>query len=214
MTTIRRFVLVSLFLTAASLSIAPPSQAAASAAGLRAVTLDNLQAAHNGESNARAKYLAFAARADQDGYPSVAALFRAAAEAEAIHAANHAVIIKEMGGTPEATIDTVDVQSTEENLRAAIKGEIYERDTMYPEFIRNAKAANVPAAVRTFMHALAAEASHARLYTENLNGLAKLKGQAAFEYKVCPVCGYTTPKRDLKSCPTCGAPREKFKQVS
>lgn len=214
MTTFRRLVFVPLILTIAMILIAPPSQAATpGAAALRAVTLDNLQTAYNGESNARAKYLAFATKADQEGYPAVAALFRAAADAEGIHAANHAVIITEMGATPVAKIEPPEVKTTEENLRAAIAGEIFERDKMYPEFIKNAKAAQIPAAVRTFAHALGAEAGHARLYTEDLKALPTLKGRAAEKYNVCPVCGFTTPKRDLRYCPTCATPADKFKQV-
>src|ERR1019366_4174424 len=98
-------------------------------------TLDNLQAGFNGESNAHARYLAFAEKADQEGYGEVASLFRAAAKAEKVHSANHAVVIKEMGGTAQAKIETPVVKSTKENLEAAIKGESYERDTMYPEFL-------------------------------------------------------------------------------
>lgn len=215
MTTFRRFILVPLVFLATLTLIAPPAQAAEpGAAALRAVTLDNLQTAYNGESNARARYLAFAAQAEADGYPVVASLFRAAADAEGIHAANHAVVIRQMGAEPAATIEKAVVKTTEENLRAAIAGEIHERDTMYPEFVKNAKAARIPEAVRTFTLALAAEAGHARLYTEDLKELARLKGHAAQAYNVCPVCGYTTPKRDLKGCPTCGAPADKFRKVA
>ena len=83
-------------------------------------TLENLQAAFNGESNANAKYLAFAKRADEEGYKKAASLFRAAARAEAIHFANHAVVIKKLGGTPEADIKTPEVGSTVENLKAVV----------------------------------------------------------------------------------------------
>jgi len=103
-------------------------------------TLENLQAAFNGESNAHARYLAFAEKADQESYGEVASLFRAAAKAEEVHAANHAVVIKKLGGIPEAKIDTPVVSSTKENLEAAIKGESYERDTMYPEFLKLARS--------------------------------------------------------------------------
>ena len=84
-------------------------------------TLDNLQTGFNGESNAHSRYLAFAEKADQEGYGEVASLFRAAAKAEEVHAANHAAVIKKMGGTAQAKIETPVVKSTKENLEAAIK---------------------------------------------------------------------------------------------
>lgn len=102
--------------------------------------LDNLQTAFNGESNAHARYLEFAAKADQEGYGSVASLFRAAARAEEIHAANHAVVIRRMGGTPQANIEKPAVKSTAENLAVAIQGETYERDVLYPDFLKQARA--------------------------------------------------------------------------
>nr|WP_217909465.1 rubrerythrin family protein [Desulfosediminicola flagellatus] len=98
-------------------------------------TLDNLQAAYDGESNANAKYLAFAAKADEEGYGEVASLFRAAAKAEQIHMASHAKVIQEMGAVPIAKIKEAQVLTTKENLQAAIEGETYEKTMMYPEFI-------------------------------------------------------------------------------
>lgn len=212
MTEIRRFVLVAL----ACLVIGVPVQAAtpSGTAALAAATLDNLQTAYNGESNARAKYLEFATQADKDGYPAVASLFRAAADAEGVHAANHAVVIKKMGGSPLAKIDTPAAKTTQENLRAAIEGETYERDTMYPEFVKTARAANLPDAVRTFNLALTAEAEHAKLYTADLTGLPALKGLAAVTYYVCPTCGFTTKTRDFKNCPSCFTPSDRFKAVA
>jgi rubrerythrin len=102
-------------------------------------TLVNLQAAYNGESNARAKYLKFAVKAQEEGFAGVASLFRAAARAEQIHAENHAKVIRQMGATPEMKIELPDVNSTALNLKHAISGEEYERDVMYPEFITEAK---------------------------------------------------------------------------
>ncbi len=176
-------------------------------------TLDNLQTAFNGESNANARYLAFAKQAEKEGYGPVASLFRAAARAEEIHAANHAAVIKKMGGTPQAKIEMPDVKSTAENLAAAIKGETYERDVMYPEFIKQAKAERNTDALQTFNYAKMAEAEHAKLYTEAKDELAKLKG-AAIKYYVCTVCGYTTKKIDFEKCPACFSPKEKYTAVS
>lgn len=172
-------------------------------------TLDNLQAAFNGESNAHARYLEFARKADTDGYAQVAALFRAAARAEEIHANNHANVIKKLGGTPVANIDKVAVKSTKENLQAAIEGETYERDKMYPEFVKEARTSGKRDAVETFNMAKTAEAEHAKLYAEALNNLAKMKGKG-LTYYVCTVCGYTTTKLDFNKCPSCFSSKEKY----
>jgi len=185
-----------------------PSKAAATTK-----TLDNLQAGYNGESNARARYLAFAEKANQEGYGEVASLFRAAAKAEEVHASNHAVVIKKLGGMPTAKIETPVVKSTNENLEAAIKGESYERDTMYPEFLKEARAEGNRDAVQTFNFAKTAEAEHAKLYSEALNNLPKLKGTKAKDYYVCTVCGYTTPQMDFSKCPSCFTHKDKYEKV-
>ncbi|HEU5336581.1 MAG TPA: ferritin family protein [Terriglobales bacterium] len=176
-------------------------------------TLENLQAAFNGESNAHARYLAFAQQADKEGYGKAASLFRAAAKAEEIHARNHAEVIKKLGGTPEAKIETPQVKSTEENLKAAIKGETYERDVMYPAFLKVARADRNRDAIQTFNYAKTAEAEHAKLYAEALANLPQMKG-AGQEYYVCTVCGYTTTKVDFAKCPSCFSPKHKYDKVS
>ena len=123
----------------AALALSTLPVAAATAAPAAGSTLDNLQAAFNGESNANAKYLAFSKKAAEEGYGQVASLFKAAARAEEIHAANHAVVIKKLGGVPKADVKTPEVKTTSENLKVAISGETYERDTMYPEFLAKAR---------------------------------------------------------------------------
>ncbi len=175
-------------------------------------TMNNLQTAFSGESNAHARYLAFAKRADTEGYAGVASLFRAAARAEEIHAGNHAAAIKGFNGTPEANLEVPVVQSTRENLAAAIKGETYERDEMYPAFIRQAQAEGNTEALRTFTFARAAEVEHAKLYTEALRDMENMKASRVFY--VCPVCGFTAAKPDFENCPTCATPKELFEQVS
>ena len=189
--------------------IALPNRAAAATA-----TLDNLQAGFNGESNAHGRYLAFAEKADQEGYGEVASLFRAAAKAEEVHAANHAAVIKKLGGTPQANIETPVVKSTKENLETAIKGESYERDIMYPEFLKQARAEGNRDAVQTFNYANTAEGEHAKLYSEALNNLPKLKGSKAKDYFVCTVCGYTTSKLDFSKCPSCFTHKDRYEKVS
>lgn len=172
----------------------------------------NLQAAFNGESNAHVRYTAFAKKADEEGLHRAASLFRAAARAERIHADNHATVIRRLGLTPQAHIETPVVKSTRENLQVAIAGETYERDVMYPAFIKDAEAEKNTAAVRTFQHALEAETEHARLYTDALNNLAKMK--LAATYYVCAVCGYTCEELNFARCPVCMHPKEKFEAIS
>jgi rubrerythrin len=203
------FLFAAVLLILAILLIVFPSSAIAATK-----TLDNLQTAYNGESNAHVRYLAFADRADQEQYGAVASLFRAAAKAEEVHAANHAAVIKNLGGTPEAKIETPVVKSTEENLQAAIKGESYERDTMYTEFLREARVEGNRDAVQTFNFAKTAETEHAQLYSEALKNLATLKGSKPKDYFVCTVCGYTTAKMDFSTCPSCFTHKDKYEKVS
>jgi rubrerythrin len=178
-----------------------------------AKTLENLQTAFNGESNANAKYLAFSKKADEEGYTKVASLFRAAARAEEIHLNNHAVVIKKMGGTPTADIKQAEVKTTAENLKGAIEGETYERDKMYTDFIAEARTAGNTDALRTFNFAKSAENEHAKLYADALANLASWKGGKA-TFFVCPSCGYTTPDANLQKCPVDFTAKEKFESIS
>ena len=166
-------------------------------------TLDNLQAAYNGESNAHARYAAFARKADDEGYGKVASLFRAAAKAEEIHANNHAAVIEALGGVSVLKIHPTAVRSTRENLQAAIEGEKYERDIMYPEFIESARRENVTSAVRTFTFALKVEAVHAVLYQDALDKLENC-GAEHHRYYVCPDCGNTLEELTILKCVVCG----------
>ncbi len=174
-------------------------------------TLKNLLTAFNGESNAAAKYAEFAKKADQEGYGRVASLFRAASHAEKIHAANHARVIEKLGGKAVAKIEKVEAGTTAENLRVAIAGEEYERDVMYPDFIKEAEAQGNNSAVRTFQWALEAETEHARMYSDALKHLSNQRTKTVFY--VCAACGYTTDEKDLMRCPVCNAPREKFDRI-
>lgn len=176
------------------------------------ITLQNLQTAFNGESNAHARYLAFAEKADREGYYQIAALFRATAKAEEVHARNHEAEIKRLGGTPQAKIEKPVVKSTKENLEVAIKGEIYERDVMYPDFYKQARSVSDTGAVQTFNYARGAETEHANLFTNALNNMATMKIKGV-TYYVCTVSGYTTTNLDFK-CHTCYSPKEKYVAVS
>jgi len=177
-------------------------------------SLDNLGTAFNGESNANAKYVAYARKADEEGYGEVASLFRAAARAEEIHAKNHAEVIRKMGGEAKADIKAAVVKTTRENLEDALKGETDEKDTMYPGFIETADAEGDTEALRTFSYALYAETQHARLYKKALDTLDSLKGSKAKDYFVCPTCGNTGPAVPFEKCPVCASPKEKFEKVS
>jgi rubrerythrin len=178
-----------------------------------ATTLENMQSAYNGESNAHARYLAFAKQADSEGYGEVASLFRAAARAEKIHATNHAAVIQELGTTPLAKIEEPIVKSTRENLEAAIKGETYERDTMYPDFLKQARSDRKTAALRSLNLAKTAEAEHARLYASALANLDRLKGTKEIAYYVCPTCGFTVRETNFAKCPSCFTAKQTFEKV-
>lgn len=163
-------------------------------------TLHNLQAAYNGESNAHARYLAFAEQADKEGYPQVAVLFRAAARAEEIHLTNHSAVIRQLGAIPKASMEKPAVRSTKENLESsANKGEAYERDTMYPNFIKVAEAEGVPAAAKSFRYAQEAEAQHYKLLVNALEHMDQMHAAGA-TYYVCKTSGYTAASMDAIHC--------------
>lgn len=155
----------------------------------------NLKDAFAGESQARSKYLAFAKKADEEGYKGVAKLFRAAVEAESIHALSH---FRNMGG----------IQTTSENLKSAIEGETYEFNDMYPGFIATAESEGNGSAKRSFELANEAEKVHAVLYTEALD---KLESKEDVDYYVCEICGNIVPGGAPDRCSICGAPASKFK---
>jgi rubrerythrin len=185
--------------------------APASARAASSKTLDNLMAAFNGESNAKAKYTEFAKKADQEGYAGVASLFRAAARAEEVHATRHGEVIRKMGGTPKADIKLPEIKSTADNLKAAVEGETYERDKMYPEFIAEAKASGNKDALRAFNFAIAAETEHAKLYGE---AAANLQGwKQAKTFYVCPTCGNTVTAVTFDKCPVSFTPAQQFIKI-
>jgi rubrerythrin len=161
-------------------------------------TQENLKEAFAGESQANRKYLAFADKADQEGYKQVAKLFRAAADAETVHAKNH---LQVMGG----------VKKTIDNLKSAISGETEEFKNMYPKFIEQAKKEKVSdAALLSFDVANRVEKIHADLYQKALDNLGNNKETV---YHVCQICGNTVEGEAPDKCPICNAPKEMFKKV-
>lgn len=159
-------------------------------------TLENLKEAFAGESQANQKYRAFAKKAERDGFPNVARLFRTAAEAERIHAEGHLAAMEQVG-------------STAENLMAAFEGETHEYKNMYPPMVEQA-AADEHKAKRMFGYALEAEEVHARLYTMALEAVKQGKDLTEVEFYLCPVCGNIEIGKPTEACKVCGAKADKF----
>jgi rubrerythrin len=162
-------------------------------------THDNLKEAFAGESQANQKYRAFAIKAEQDGFPNIARLFRTAAEAERIHAEGH---LKALDG----------VGNTADNIQSAIDGETYEFTTMYPPMLAQAET-DGHKAKRMFAYAVKAEAVHATLYKLALEAAKQGKDLAVTEFYLCPVCGHIEFGKPPALCPICGAKQEKFAKV-
>ena len=159
---------------------------------------DFLKEAFAGESQANRKYLAFAKKADEEGYPQAGRLFRAAAEAETVHAHAHLRAWKGVGATTD-------------NLKAAVAGETHEFTHMYPEMIEAARAEANKEAERTFTYANEVEKVHAALYQKLLDVLGSPQGD--YPYWVCPVCGYTAEKEHPERCPVCNAKGDRFLKI-
>lgn len=159
----------------------------------------DLREAFAGESQANRKYLAFAKKADEEGFHQVAKLFRAAAEAETIHAHNH---LRALNG----------IKSTKENLEEAIGGETHEFKNMYPQMIQDAKEEGVKEALQSFGYANQVEKIHAGLYQKALDNLGE---NEEVTYYVCPVCGHTVENNPPGTCPICNrASAKDFIQMS
>jgi rubrerythrin len=157
-------------------------------------TKENLWAAFAGESQANRKYLAYAKKAEAEGYSQVARLFRAAASAETVHAHAHLRVLGQ-------------VKSTVENLKDAIAGETHEFKEMYPEMIATAQSEGETSAERSFKFANKVERVHAELYQKAMENLENLK---EVDYYVCEVCGYTCESEAPENCPVCGVKKDKF----
>lgn len=160
-------------------------------------TDENLKDAFAGESQANRRYLAFAKKAEEEGFTQVAKLFKAAAEAETVHALNHLRI-------------TGQIQSTLENLDAAVSGETFEFKDMYPKYIATAKQEGNKQAAWSFDVANQVEQIHANLFTKAIDALRNQKQIEKVDYYICGVCGNTVEGEAPDKCPICGAPKEKF----
>ncbi len=160
-------------------------------------TLQNLKDAFAGESQANRKYLAFSKKAEEEGYKQQAKLFRAAADAETVHAHNH---LRVMGG----------IKSTKENLQEAVQGETYEFESMYPNMIETAEQENEKEAKDSFNYANKVEQAHAKLYKKYLDNMESVPQEDIF---VCQFCGNTVEGEAPETCPVCGRPKDMFKEI-
>ncbi len=163
-------------------------------------TEDHLKEAFAGESQANRKYLAWAKKAEQEGFANIGRLFRTIAEAETIHAHGH---LAALGG----------VGTTASNLKAAVGGETYEFTEMYPPMLAEAEAAGHPAK-RMFGYAVKAEAVHAKLFTAALEAVGQGKDLTEVNFFLCPVCGHVELGQPPAACPICGAKGERFVRVA
>ncbi len=163
-------------------------------------TTDNLLEAFAGESQANQKYRAFAKRAEQEGLPNIARLFRTAAEAERIHAEGHLKNLAAIG-------------STVENLKKSIEGETFEYTTMYPPMVQTAEGEGHRAKVM-FGYAVKAEAVHAELYRLALQAVERGEDLTQAKFYLCPVCGHIEFGIAPERCPICGAIGSKYTQVN
>jgi rubrerythrin len=162
-------------------------------------TIDNLQESFAGESQANQKYRAFAKKAEQEGFPNIARLFRTTAEAERIHAEGH---LRAQDG----------IASTATNLQSAIDGETYEYTTMYPPMLAQAQAGGHRAKLM-FGYAVQAEAVHAELYKRALEAVQQGKDLTELKFYLCPICGHIEFGVPPATCPTCGTAGARFVQV-
>jgi rubrerythrin len=176
-----------------------------------ATTLENLQTAFNGESNAKARYEAFAVKAHAEGYVGVAGLFKAAALSESIHAVKHAKAIEALGAVAKTDIKAPVVKTTKENLKEALKGENHKSKALYPAFVKTAEADKNQQAIYSFKGAMAAEKMHSTYFAKALANLKDWK--TAKKFLVCQTCGYTTMDMNIKVCPVCSQPREQFTEI-
>ena len=175
------------------------------------MTAANLRSAHGGESMAHMRYKVWGKKAEEDGFPNVARLFRAIAYAEEVHGSNHFTELKdEAGDFLVASGAGFGLGSTSENLQGAIDGENFEVTEMYPTYLETAKLQGEKGARLSFHYALSAEKIHAQMYTEAKKSVDEGKDIELGPVQVCEVCGYTHEGDIPDKCPVCGATKDKF----
>lgn len=164
---------------------------------MKKITTSNIETAYSGESQAHIRYLIFSTKAEEEGFPNIARLFKATAFAEQVHATNHYKALGNLG-------------TTKENLQAAIEGETYEVEEMYPSFVAVAKLQEEKGAERTMNWALQAEKIHLGLYQKAKQSATEGRDVDIGKIQVCSMCGYTVEGEAPSRCPICGAPKNKF----
>jgi rubrerythrin len=176
-------------------------------------SLTNIQEAYTAEINAHFAYLAYARKADEEGYKKAGSLFRALATAEQIHASRHANILKDIGVTPEENTIAPVVKTTKENLQAAYDDEIYDSQTKYPNDSKQASKDKISKAPHDFSIISKAEGVHAKLLKQMMDDYASNWTGQKDIYYVCPTCGNILKDRPL-ACPICFTSGKKFIKVS
>lgn len=176
-----------------------------------ATTLDNLKAAVCGETGASAKYAAFSAAAEQQGYKQLARLFKATSAAEQVHIKLETAEIKKLepSYTAPAAPTGIETHTTDVNLIEGANGEIHETSDMYPTFIKKAQEEGNASAVTVFTRAKLAESVHAELYLDAYNNI---DAEDDDTYYLCPICGYVHKGDDFEKCPICFAPKNVFQK--
>lgn len=166
---------------------------------MRKMTEENVKAALAGESQAHIKYAAFAWKADTENLPNIARTFKASSYAEQIHASNYVKVLGALG-------------STKDNLQAAIGGETFEVEEMYPAYSGTAQSQGEKAAETFFNYALAAEKAYAGMYRAASEAAGGGRDIAFKPIHVCSVCGFTMEGEAPDKCPVCGTAKDKFVQ--
>ena len=179
--------------------------------GAESKTIENLKAAITGETTASVKYAAYAKKAKEEGFNSIALLFETASKGEAIHAAKHTAVLAKLGGKMDAPKPQFQVKSTKENLEDAVKGEGHEITSMYPDFIKTATGEKKDDAVNAFTQAMEVEKIHLAFYKKALEALGKKDDKSLGDvWSVCPECGNAFDKNAPANCPICGVAKAKF----
>jgi len=173
-------------------------------------TIENMQSAYKGEMTATAKYEAFSKKAEEEGYHNIALLYNAVSAAENIHATNHKHVIEDAGAMVPIISPEYKVKTTKENLNDDLKGEAYEAQTMYPDFLKTAQTANNQIAFLSLTYAMKTELKHKVFFEQALGDInSNTLNSLPFKYFVCPACGntYTTAP---KHCDFSLTDRENF----
>lgn len=182
---------------------------------IKAMNLENMQAAYKGETTASAKYAAYSQKAEEEGHHEIAMLFKAASKSESIHADNHRVVLAQAGQSVPEINPEFNVNSTRENLKDAIEGETYEVTTMYPDFIKNADKAGNQLSLISLKYAYQTEQKHKAFYEKALAALDNDNVESLpTTYYVCPTCGNTYETEAPKRCGISMTSGDKFIEIS